>query len=126
MKYLGLIVDDKDIATKEYVDEHTQRYKYRVDYTPTGTSTRWAMNFPYDSSYTAEQLNNCRAYYVSADGEKTAEAYWHRTYRVTAPSSGYDVWRTECHFQSGACPAAGDTITFENDCTDDVTIFIVH
>lgn len=118
MKYLGLIVDDKDIATKEYVDSHTSR-AYKQTLTATGSSADWLYRIPYDEGYSIEDLLNFNAYYYHT-GETPGAAP--ATFRVQKNGDYWQYWLTF----SGTYPASGDTIVVENMFTDEGTLMLSH
>lgn len=121
MKYLGLIVDDKDIVTKEYVDSHTSRPAYKQTFTATGTSAGWQYRIPYDADYSFEDMLNFVAYFYRT-GETPVAAP--ATFRV---GKNGDYWYYNLSFPtspSGYYPATGDTIVIENMFTDQGTLIM--
>ena len=116
MKYLGLIVDDKDIATKEYVDSHTSRPAYKQTLTATGSSGYWYYRIPYDADYSFEDMMNFVAYFYHT-GERPGAAP--ATFRVVKVG---DYWSYNLSFPSEYYPASGDTIVVENMFTDQGTL----
>lgn len=112
MKYLGLIVDDKDIVTKEYVDSHTSRPTYKQTFTASGTYNMAYIDIPYVESYSVEDLLNAKIYYFSANRVCEADNFYVSKYK----KNGVDVWRYAVYF--GMSCESGSTVVFENMFTD--------
>lgn len=124
MKYLGLIVDDKDFATKEYVDSHTSRPAYKQTFTVTGSSTNWQYRIPYDADYSFEDLLNFVAYYYHTGEAPVTPAAAPATFAVVKVG---DYWSYKLTFGiSNYYPASGDTIVVENMFTDQGTLIVNH
>ena len=115
MKYLGLIVDDKDIVTKEYVDAHTDRPAYQQTFTATNSISGWYYRIPYNENYSFEDLLNFRVHFERT-GTTPAGAY---AIQYAVNKVG-DYWRYSIYFSTGgyAYPNTGDTIVVENMFTD--------
>ena len=121
MKYLGLIVDDKDIVTKEYVDSHTSGPAYKQTFTATGTSAGWQYRIPYDADYSPEDMLNFVAYFYRTGGTPVAAP---ATFAVVKVG---DYWSYKLTFGiSNYYPASGDTIVVENMFTDQGTLIVDH